>query len=508
MGVDKPNVRTVVHASVPAVARGLLPGGRPRGARRRTRRVRCCWPRTATRRCTCTSSSATSSTPDLPRLARATALAAAADGDGRYDARRARARRATLGGDGDRLRALLGHLTRAGRDRARAVGAATASPGRIVGAVRRPRRGALPLVDGGGRRGRAGASTARSGPTSRATRCRRAAILRHFGDRSAPARGRRRAATSATRASCPAPPPPDAGGDRGPRRRDHLGGRARARPAVGRTTCAEILHGARRRRSSATPTTGCPPTATSSHMRRADILARVDELIEAGRLATTGGPYPVLQAAARRDRRVSFRDRRPGLGRGLEPPGAPRHGARARRRRGRGRGVEPRRGARARAGARRAGVETGGVRDARTTPTASARDGALGDWLEAREVELVVLAGFMELLGAGLHPPLRGPDRQRPSRRCCRPSAGIRRDRAGARVRRARSWASRSTSWTRAWTAGRSSCRRRSSFPYPARHRRDRGARPRDRAPAAAACRAADRARGACASTRTTRARC
>jgi hypothetical protein len=30
-------------------------------------------------------------------------------------------------------------------------------------------------------------------------------------------------------------------------------------------------------------------------MRRADILARVDELIEEGRLETTGGAYPVLR---------------------------------------------------------------------------------------------------------------------------------------------------------------------------------------------------------------------
>ena len=33
-------------------------------------------------------------------------------------------------------------------------------------------------------------------------------------------------------------------------------------------------------------------------MRRADILARVDELIEEGKLATTDGPYPVLRVAA------------------------------------------------------------------------------------------------------------------------------------------------------------------------------------------------------------------
>jgi hypothetical protein len=33
-------------------------------------------------------------------------------------------------------------------------------------------------------------------------------------------------------------------------------------------------------------------------MRRADILARVDELIEEGRLETTGGAYPVLRLPA------------------------------------------------------------------------------------------------------------------------------------------------------------------------------------------------------------------
>ena len=37
MGVDKADVRTVCHESVPGLARGLLPGGRPRRARRRAR---------------------------------------------------------------------------------------------------------------------------------------------------------------------------------------------------------------------------------------------------------------------------------------------------------------------------------------------------------------------------------------------------------------------------------------------------------------------------------------
>jgi phosphoribosylglycinamide formyltransferase 1 len=51
--------------------------------------------------------------------------------------------------------------------------------------------------------------------------------------------------------------------------------------------------------------------------------------------------------------------------------------------------------------ARRAGVETAVFAIADHLDRA-ARDRALGDWLEAREVDLVVLAGFMELLGAEL----------------------------------------------------------------------------------------------------------
>ena len=98
MGVDKPNVRTVVARQRAGVARGLLPGGRARAGATAGRRGRSCWPRTATRRCTSTSSSATSSTPELPRVL-ADRLAAVADGEGRYEldaaglARAARRRR-------------------------------------------------------------------------------------------------------------------------------------------------------------------------------------------------------------------------------------------------------------------------------------------------------------------------------------------------------------------------------------------------------------------------------
>ena len=70
-----------------------------------------------------------------------------------------------------------------------------------------------------------------------------------------------------------------------------------ARPAVGRTLCAEILHGSRNKKIQRNSYDGLPAYGLSSHMRRADILSRVDELIDEGRLETTGGPYPVLRVA-------------------------------------------------------------------------------------------------------------------------------------------------------------------------------------------------------------------
>jgi phosphoribosylglycinamide formyltransferase 1 len=51
--------------------------------------------------------------------------------------------------------------------------------------------------------------------------------------------------------------------------------------------------------------------------------------------------------------------------------------------------------------AERAGVETA-VFAVSAHPDRAARDRALGDWLEGRSVDLVVLAGFLELLGPEL----------------------------------------------------------------------------------------------------------
>ena len=71
-----------------------------------------------------------------------------------------------------------------------------------------------------------------------------------------------------------------------------------ARPNVGRTACVEILHGAQSKKVKENSYDGLSAYAMASHMRRADILARVDQLLENGRLASTGGKFPKLKVVA------------------------------------------------------------------------------------------------------------------------------------------------------------------------------------------------------------------
>jgi hypothetical protein len=71
-----------------------------------------------------------------------------------------------------------------------------------------------------------------------------------------------------------------------------------AKPAIGRTTCAAIVHGARSQKIERNSYNGLPGYASAAHMRRADILARVDELIAAGSVEVSGGIRPTLSVPA------------------------------------------------------------------------------------------------------------------------------------------------------------------------------------------------------------------
>jgi ATP-dependent DNA helicase RecQ len=288
MGVDKADVRTVAHATVPGSVEAYYQeagragrDGRPARAllfaESRDKGLHVFFIQRA-------------EVDDAAMSAVANALLGAAV-DGRYDVSVAAA------GDPEpeRVRAIAGHLARAG-----VIRPAPAPVDRLRGRV-------LATFDGRAR------ATCRSsaGDAQRArwrqyrsvwafvegSECRRAAILRHFGDRAAPA---------PTVPCCDVCAPELVPAAQAPR--VVPGGPAPgdldaaivdvvnvAEPSVGRTRTVEILRGGRSQVVRKNAYDGLPAYGTFSHLRAEDVLARVDELLDEGRLVSTGGAYPKLR---------------------------------------------------------------------------------------------------------------------------------------------------------------------------------------------------------------------
>jgi RecQ family ATP-dependent DNA helicase len=128
--------------------------------------------------------------------------------------------------------------------------------------------------------------------------CRRAAILRHFGDRTDPVASGRccdvcdgpsspaidRSATASGESRAP-----------GDLTEAIMAVVSAAEPSVGRTRAVEILRGGRSKVVRKYGYDELPGYGEFADWRAEEVLSRVDELIEAGRLRSTGGKFPKLQ---------------------------------------------------------------------------------------------------------------------------------------------------------------------------------------------------------------------
>ncbi|HYH88351.1 MAG TPA: ATP-dependent DNA helicase RecQ [Solirubrobacteraceae bacterium] len=217
--------------------------------------------------------------------------------------------RVVAGAEDDAVRAIVGHLARAG------VILPSPSPpdvvkGRVTGKW-------------DGRALAACRTSARDGTNARwrqyrsvwawveGSTCRRLGILRHFGDPSEP-----RAEGPCCDVCDPslAPAPPRAPARARAERPAQLAQRpaagdleelddaildvvAAAQPGVGRTRAVEVLRGGRSKVVAKYAYDGLPGYGTYGHLSAPAVLERVDALLQAGTLRSTGGRFPKLEVA-------------------------------------------------------------------------------------------------------------------------------------------------------------------------------------------------------------------